>query len=111
MNMKTIILSVSLIILTSSVFSNLNGFINNNMTLPETMLTQKTVKLKCSEMSCKKCVKSIETSVNKLPGISGLVIDLGSKMITVSFDDTKTDVQTVLNAIAEAGYEAEVIEE
>ena len=75
----------------------------------EITLAEKTVKIKCTEMSCEACKKSITRSINQLKGIINLDINLESKVITVEIDDTKTDEQSVLNAVIEAGYDAEII--
>lgn len=108
--MKKLILTVSILVFANFTYSN---FINysqyKNMIQTETMNAQETVKLKCTEMSCHKCAKSITASINKLAGIADVNIDLESKVITVTFDDSRTDVQSILNAIVEAGYEAELI--
>ena len=75
----------------------------------EVTLAEKTVMLKCTEMSCNSCKNSITRSINKLDGIIELTIDLKSKIITVTIDDSKTNAESVLNAVFEAGYEAEII--
>ncbi|NOS83619.1 MAG: heavy-metal-associated domain-containing protein [Ignavibacteria bacterium] len=79
------------------------------MTLTETEVTQKSVKIKCSEMSCDACKRSITKSIEQLQGIKKLDINLETKIITVVFDDEKTDEQSILNAVIGAGYEAEII--
>jgi copper chaperone CopZ len=108
--MKTTIFAVFLFVITFSAYADINNLkYIHKMTQNETLTEQKTVKFKCTEMSCQKCAKSITASVNKLPGIADINVDLDSKIITVTFDDSKTDVQTVLNAIVEAGYEADLI--
>lgn len=70
---------------------------------------EKTIKIKCTEMSCDACKRSITKSINMLEGIIKLDIDLESKIITVTIDDTKTDSTSVLNAVIGAGYEAELM--
>ncbi len=75
----------------------------------EITLTEKTIKIKCTEMSCEACKKSITRSINQLQGITKLDIDLETKIITVEIDDSKTDEQSVLNSVIEAGYDAEII--
>lgn len=60
-------------------------------------------------MSCDACKKSITRSINQLQGITKLDIDLETKIITVEIDDSKTDEQSVLNSVIEAGYDAEII--
>jgi len=79
------------------------------MTLTETAVNRKIVKIKCTEMSCDACKKSITKSINQLRGIKSLDIDLETKIITAIIDDTMTDEQSVLNAVVGAGYEAEII--
>lgn len=70
----------------------------------------KTVKIKCTEMSCAGCKKKITQSINNLEGIKKINVDLETKIITVTFDELKTDADKILGAIAEAGYESELIE-
>ena len=109
--MKNLItgLSVFLILinLTNSEFFNKST--KQNSTMIEVTLAEKQVKLKCTEMSCNSCKQSITRSIKKLDGIIELIIDLKSKIITVTIDDSKTDADSVLNAVIEAGYEAEII--
>lgn len=90
--------------------TNSQNFNFTNMTLTETDVTQKIVKIKCTEMSCDACKRSITKSINQLQGINSLNIDLDSKIITVIYDDTATDELSILNAVVGAGYEAEIIE-
>lgn len=70
----------------------------------------KTVKIKCTEMSCAGCKKKITQSIKNLEGIKKINVDLETKIITVTFDELKTDTEKILGAIAEAGYESELIE-
>jgi len=70
---------------------------------------EKTIKIKCTEMSCDACKRSITKSINTLEGIIKLDINLETKIITVIADDSKTDEQSVLNAVIGAGYEAELM--
>ena len=71
---------------------------------------EKTIKIKCTEMTCDGCKRSITKSINTLKGIAKLDIDLESKIITVAFDDSKTDAQSIVNAVIEAGYNADLID-
>jgi mercuric ion binding protein len=99
--MKTIlILAVAFILFTQLTYHAAKS---------DTILMEKIIKIKCTEMSCNACKNSITKSINKLEGIRDLKIDLESKVITVTIEDTKTNPQAVLNAIIEAGYEAEMI--
>jgi copper chaperone CopZ len=75
----------------------------------ETLVSKKTVKIKCTEMTCDGCKRSITKSINSLKGIEKLNIDLETKIITVEFDDSGTDEQSIVNAVIEAGYDAELL--
>lgn len=72
--------------------------------------TEKTIKIKCTEMTCDGCKRSITKSINTLKGIAKLDVDLETKIITVIFDDSKTDSQAIVNAVVEAGYEAVLLD-
>lgn len=108
--MKKTILFFTAMLIGASIFPNTINFnISKQMTLTETEVTQRSVKIKCTEMSCDACKRSITKSINQLQGIKSLDIDLETKIITVIFDDEKTDEQSILNAVIGAGYEAEFI--
>ncbi len=109
--MKIIILIFTIFIFFNLLTTNSQNFnFTTNMTLTETDVTQKIVKIKCTEMSCDACKRSITKSINQLQGINSLNIDLDSKIITVIYDDKATDELSILNAVIGAGYEAEIIE-
>ena len=82
---------------------------NTSKIMIEITLAEKTIKIKCTEMSCDACKRSITKSINQLEGIKKLEIDLESKIITVVIDESRTDEQSVLNAVIGAGYDAELI--
>jgi copper ion binding protein len=70
----------------------------------------KTIKIKCAEMTCDGCKKKITQSINNLDGIKKIKVNLVSKIITVTFDESKVTADKIVSAIAEAGYESELIE-
>ncbi len=108
--MKNLTIFFIAVFLTGSIFSNyININLSKEMTLTETEVTQRSVKIKCTEMSCNSCKRSITKSIEQLQGIKKLDINLETKLITVIFDDEKTDEQSILNAVIGAGYEAEII--
>lgn len=74
------------------------------------VMKNKTIKIKCSEMSCAGCKKKITQSINNLEGVIEVHIDLETKIITVTFDETMTNPDKIAGAITEAGYESELIE-
>lgn len=109
--MKTIIKTVLILFIFVSTANSklIINNINTSKIMIEITLAEKTIKIKCTEMSCDACKRSITKSINQLEGIKKLDIDLKNKIITVVIDESKTDEQSVLNAVIGAGYNAELI--
>jgi len=64
----------------------------------------KQVKLDVTGMSCGHCVHAVK---NALAGIDGVKVDQVSiGNATVSIDDTRVAIGALIDAIADAGYEA-----
>ena len=59
--------------------------------------------------NCGMCKETIEKAANGVEGVSSANWDVDKKKIDVSFDDTKTDVMTIHNAIANSGYDTEKV--
>ena len=55
-------------------------------------------------MTCGHCVSSVTAEVSKVPGVSGVQVDLASKAVTVTHEAPLDDV-LVAAAVDEAGYE------
>lgn len=102
MNIKSIIP----VILCLSVLSMITVFKANTSDISKT----KTIKIKCEEMTCAGCKKKITKSINNLEGVNDIDVDLDTKVITVSFDESKTSPDKIIDAIAKAGYESQLIE-
>ena len=95
--MKTTFILITFFLFMNGMFTNIKA---------RSFFAEQTIKIKCSEMTCDGCKRSITKSINTLKGITKLDINLESKIITVIFDDSKTDTQSIINAVIEAGYEA-----
>lgn len=63
-----------------------------------------TIELKVPTMSCQHCVNAITNEVSDLPGVERVVIDLGTKKVSVEADASVT-TDAVIGAINEAGYD------
>lgn len=61
------------------------------------------VKLQVEGMSCGHCVSSIEGAVHNV-GASAKV-DLGSKTVTVDYDEAKVSLAAIKEAIEDQGYD------
>jgi copper chaperone len=64
----------------------------------------KQLKLEVSGMSCGHCVGAVRQALAAVPGVKVDGVSIGSA--SVSFDETKTTVGDLVDAVSEAGYEA-----
>jgi copper chaperone len=64
----------------------------------------KQLKLEVSGMSCGHCVGAVREALAAVPGVKVDRVSVGSA--SVSFDETKTTVGDLVDAVSEAGYEA-----
>ena len=60
--------------------------------------------IKIGGMSCAMCVKTVENSLRKLPGIEELTVNLATEQAYVAYDDKKTSLEEMGKAIEAAGY-------
>jgi copper chaperone len=49
----------------------------------------------------------VERSINTLDGIKQIDVNLTDKKVTVEFDENKTSVEMIKNAIEDMGYDIE----
>lgn len=59
--------------------------------------------------NCGMCKKTIETAALGVEGVEKASWDKDKKKIAVSFDDSKTDINAIHNAIAASGYDTEKV--
>jgi Cu+-exporting ATPase len=70
-----------------------------------------TVTLKLRGMSCASCANSIEDAIRTVPGVSESNVNFGIEQATVTYDPRKTDLDTIQDAVSEAGYAAFSLQE
>lgn len=63
------------------------------------------VTLKVAGMTCGGCVKSVTKVLQPLPGVSDVNVTLQPGEAQVSFDPSKTNVDTLRKAIEGAGFD------
>jgi periplasmic mercuric ion binding protein len=63
-----------------------------------------TVKLAVRNWYCAACPHVIKESLAAVPGVVNVTVSDKTKTASVTFDDTKTDVKSLTQATAEAGY-------
>ena len=64
-------------------------------------------KFNVTGMTCSACSAHVEKSVAKVDGVSSVSVNLLSNSMQVSYDDTKTNADTIIHAVENAGYGAE----
>ncbi|HEX4935138.1 MAG TPA: cation transporter [Gemmatimonadaceae bacterium] len=62
------------------------------------------VTLKVEGMSCGHCVKAVQKAVAGVEGAVAENVQIGS--VTVAFDEGKTTVGALIDAVQDAGYDA-----
>ena len=60
-------------------------------------------------MTCKNCVKKIEGNIPFEKGVKDLKVSLEDKLVTITYDPSKTDEETLCKAIEKLGYTAEKV--
>ncbi|TAK36878.1 MAG: copper chaperone [Chloroflexota bacterium] len=63
-----------------------------------------TATLHAPNISCGHCVMAIKRAVGKLQGVSSVEGDPGTKTVTVSYDPSQVNLQSIESAMAEEGY-------
>lgn len=62
------------------------------------------VLLKIEGMTCGHCVMRVEKTLNDLDGVKRARVSLKKNQAELIYDDTKTTVEFMKNAVIEAGY-------
>lgn len=65
---------------------------------------QKTV-IKVEGMGCAHCVATVNKAVSALNGVSSVTVDLEGKTVTVEYDSSTLQLDSIKKAIADQGYE------
>lgn len=64
----------------------------------------RTVTLDVPGMACQLCPITVRKALERVPGVEKAEISFERKEAIVTFDDTKTDVDALLDATKNAGY-------
>ncbi len=68
-----------------------------------------TVTLSVPSMHCAICPVTVKKALTGVDGVSKVEVSLEKKDAVVTYDDTKTDVQKLTKATANAGYPSSVV--
>jgi copper ion binding protein len=98
MQSKTkLLLSVAIILIVASFASLALTYSGNDV---------KTETIKLNSIVCNTCVDKLNTVIGSIDGVSKVDISLTEKQAIVTFDDSKTSLDKIENAITSAGYNA-----
>lgn len=67
-----------------------------------------TIKIK-TDAVCGECKVRIEGNVVKLKGVKNAILDLSTKVLTVTYNSDKVDAATIKKAVTDTGYSADDI--
>lgn len=68
-----------------------------------------TVTLSVPGMTCAACPITVRAALKRVPGVEKVDIEAEQKRVTVAYDDSKTDTQTLTRATENAGYPSSVV--
>jgi copper chaperone len=60
--------------------------------------------LHAPDISCGHCVSTVQDAVGKLEGVTQVQASAETKFVDVDFDPTATSVESISQALAQAGY-------
>jgi mercuric ion binding protein len=64
----------------------------------------KTITLAVKNMDCAACPSIVKGSIEAVPGVTKVRVSYKEKTATVTYDDTKADVNQLTSATTNAGY-------
>lgn len=62
-------------------------------------------------MSCSACVNHVDSAVSKLDGVISVNVNLVSNSMIVEFDEKVIDIDAIINAVKNEGYDAKILED
>jgi mercuric ion binding protein len=72
------------------------------------LAASQTIVLEVPGMTCAACPVTVKKALGKLSGVTDIKTDLDKKQVVVSFEDSKTTLQKLTEATANAGYPSTV---
>ena len=68
----------------------------------------RTITLAVDKMVCSLCPITVKKSISAVRGVSNVTVSFNKKNAVVTFDDTRTNVQALINASTNAGFPARI---
>ena len=66
------------------------------------------ITLQTKGMHCPSCAMLVEMSLTRLDGVKAARSDYATELTQVTYDDDETDVEALVDAVVDAGYEGAV---
>ncbi len=74
------------------------------MTAAPAIAAEQTVMLAVDNMFCDACPASVKKSLTRVAGVTNAAVSYETKRATVTFDDSKASIETLVKATTNAGY-------
>ncbi len=65
---------------------------------------EKTITLAVRNMTCAACPGTVKASLQRVPGVTNVVVSAEDKTAVVTYDDSKVAVDALVTATTNAGY-------
>lgn len=85
-------------------------FLSLLLTTSQALAAERTVRMHVENMTCALCPITVRTTMERVPGVKDVKVDLESKTATVVFDDTQATVAEIAEASRQAGFPASLQE-
>jgi len=109
MQSKSFLIAVTLFAAVTSAFPHYAGIFfpktENTAVVVEQSHIQK-IEFTVEGMTCTGCENHVKAEISKLPGIVEVSVSYEKGTAVVKFDDTKTSIEAIENAINSTGYKA-----
>ena len=73
-------------------------------------MANQTQLIKIDGMTCGGCIASVYSATADIEGLDDISIELIDNQATVTFDDRKTDIEAIVSAIEDAGFDATAVQ-
>ncbi|ESW63323.1 cation transporter [Mesorhizobium sp. M0902] len=82
------------------------ALIGSVIVAPAAWAGERTVTFAVDNMTCASCPYIVQSSMAAVPGVAKVAVSFEAKTATVTFDDAKTNPDTIATASMNAGYPA-----
>jgi mercuric ion binding protein len=86
------------------------ALISSVMVAPAAFAGERTITFAVDNMTCASCPYIVKTSMAAVPGVAKVAVSFQAKTAIVTFDDAKTNPDTIAAASMNAGYPAHAVQ-